>query len=364
MKLLLVTGSLNQGGSEYQLLALSMLLTNNGINNEVYAITDYDYFLQVVNANKIKYSCNSNKGNALQKLIRASIDIIRKKPDLVISYNKRPSQVAIIARILSGLKFKLVISERTAQVKPFRDFLHFTLARFADIIITNSASRCDQIKHLYPALRNRTRYIPNIIDLQRFKTLKPHETVTADYQLTCVGRIAREKNIHNLIQGVHLLHCKGYKLKLELIGQANDKEYLSSLLTLVNSLNLGEIVKYLGPTENIITVYQSTDLLCQVSYYEGSSNVIAEAVSAGIPVVVSDIPENRFIIEEGQNGFLVDPEKPDSIADGIERYIRLTYIEKLQLRKNNLQKSSQLFDQNLVMSHYRNLIDSLAGLTD
>lgn len=364
MKLLLVTGSLNQGGSEYQLLALSRLLTKNDLDNEVYGITDYNYFHQFVIANKIQYSCNSNKGNALQKLKRSLRDVIRKKPDLVISFNKRPSQVAILARILSGHKFRLVISERTAQVKPFKDFLYFTLARLADIVVTNSNSRCEQIKHLYPWLRERTVFIPNIIDLERFKTLKIKGAISYKNQLTYVGRIAREKNINKLIHAVHILHSKGYKLTLDLIGQANDKKYLGSLLALIKFLHLGEIVKYLGPTEEITDVYRSTDLLCQVSFYEGFSNVIAEAVSAGIPVVASDIPENRYLIEESQNGFLVNPEKAESIASGIEKYFGLTYDEKLQLRNNNLEKSSQLFDQNLVISGYRNIIDRLTGLTD
>lgn len=364
MKLLLVTGSLNQGGSEYQLLVLSRLLTKNGFDNEVYAITDYDYFLQFVIANNIKYSFNSNKGNALQKLIRASIDIIRKKPDLVISYNKRPSQVAILARIMSGMNFKLVISERTAQVKPLRDFLYFTLARFADIVVTNSTSRCEQIKHLYPRLRSRTLFIPNIVDLEKFKTLKINSTESTSHKLTYVGRIAREKNIQNLIHAVHILSRKGYKLKLELIGRADDKKHLSSLHSLVHSLHLGEIVNFLGPTKDITNVYRSTDLLCLVSYYEGQSNVIAEAVSAGIPVVVSDIQENRYLIEESQNGFLVHPGKPESIADGIERYIKLPYNEKLQIRNNNLLKSSHLFDQNLVISGYRKIISTLMDHSD
>lgn len=364
MKLLLVTGSLNQGGSEYQLLALSRLLTKNGFDNEVYAITDHDYFLQFVIANNIKYSCNSNKGNSLQKLTRTLIDIIRKKPDLVISFNKRPSQVAIFARILSGMKFKLVISERTAQEKPIRDFLYFTLARLADIIVTNSTSRCEQIKHLYPRLRERTVFIPNIVDLQRFLTLKDHKAESPYHHLACVGRISREKNIHSLLHAVHLLQSKGYRMKLNLIGQANDKKYLDSLLNLIDSLYLGEIVKYLGPTNDITDVYRSTDLLCQVSYYEGFSNVIAEAVSAGIPVVASDIPENRFLITESQNGFLVNPEKPECIASGIEKYFVLTYYDKLQLRNNNLLKASQLFDQNLVISSYRRIINTLMDISD
>ena len=63
MKILLITGSLNQGGAEFQLLALSILLKSKGLDIEVLALTDYTYFLPFVKKNNIKYSCVSNDGN-------------------------------------------------------------------------------------------------------------------------------------------------------------------------------------------------------------------------------------------------------------------------------------------------------------
>jgi hypothetical protein len=101
MKLLLVTGSLNQGGSEYQLLDLSRLLTKMVFDNEVYAITNHDYFLQFVIANNIKYSCNSNKGNSSE----ANTYLIRyyqEETRLVISFNKRPSQLQFLPESFQG----------------------------------------------------------------------------------------------------------------------------------------------------------------------------------------------------------------------------------------------------------------------
>jgi len=77
----------------------------------VFAITDYSYYLPYLEENQIKYSCITNKGNNLIRLIKAIYHIISKKPEIAISYIKRVSQVAILARVVSLFKFKLIISE-------------------------------------------------------------------------------------------------------------------------------------------------------------------------------------------------------------------------------------------------------------
>ena len=57
-------------------------------------------------------------------------------------------------------------------------------------------------------------------------------------------------------------------------------------------------------------VYSQIDCLCLISDYEGFSNVIAEALCCGKAVVTSDIPENRYLIEDGINGFVVNQQSP------------------------------------------------------
>ena len=56
MKILFITGSLNQGGAEYQILELAKLFQNKGHEVEVFAITDYAFYKPFIIKNKIKYS--------------------------------------------------------------------------------------------------------------------------------------------------------------------------------------------------------------------------------------------------------------------------------------------------------------------
>ncbi len=367
-KILLVVGSINQGGAEFQLLSLARLLQSKDLNIEVLALTDYDYFLPYIKDHKLTYSCVTNEGNSFQRLRRAVKQINAKKPDLVISYIKRVSQVAIFARALSAFRFKLIISERTSLLKPWHDLYYFNLALLANKITVNSPSKLAYINSRFPLLAKKAVFMPNIIDVKKFEQVHQHEAPHTTCRITFVGRISPEKNILNLVRAIHLLVEKGYDINLSLHGAGSNKSYLSEVTTLINELNLNNTIRYNGPTKDVLDVYNNTDLLCLVSFFEGFSNVLSEAICAGIPVIASDIEENRFLVQEGINGFLIDPNNYKSLASGIEQFLLLTPFEREIMAVNNRRKALAVFDEEKVYQSYldifRKIGFSISGKTN
>jgi glycosyltransferase involved in cell wall biosynthesis len=58
------------------------------------------------------------------------------------------------------------------------------------------------------------------------------------------------------------------------------------------------------------------DALVQVSHFEGQPNAVLEAIACNLPVVFSDIPEHRELLDD-RGCFFVDPASPESICDGL-----------------------------------------------
>jgi len=359
IKILLVTGSLNQGGAEYQILLLSKLLLSKGYNAELIALTDYTYYLPFVKENKIPFTCIKNNGNNFQRLHRAINGIIQKEPDLVISYIKKVSQIAILAKIFSGFKFKLMISERTSAIRYWHDIYYFNLALFSNKILVNSISKYGYIIKRFPLIKKRTIFIPNLIDIKRFAEVHHVESSDDSARLTFVGRISPEKNLLNLVKAIKIVRDNGFKVCLSLFGEAHNRKYLMELNQLIKELLLLDSVKYEGPVKDVVEIYKKTDLLCLVSYYEGLSNVLSEAISCGIPVIASNIPENRYLIEDKRNGFLVEPVLPVSIADGIIKYILLDQNGVEIISNNNRKKACELFNEETTYNAYKEMFESL-----
>ena len=97
-----------------------------------------------------------------------------------------------------------------------------------------------------------------------------------------------------------------------------------------------------GYVENIWEYYKAMDIFLLPSRSEGFSLALLEAGAAGLPVIVSNIPGNDEIIEDGKNGFLFQVENPEGLRDA---------IAKLSA-DNNLMSSFSKNLKSIVMNKY------------
>jgi glycosyltransferase involved in cell wall biosynthesis len=99
-------------------------------------------------------------------------------------------------------------------------------------------------------------------------------------------------------------------------GHASDE-----LRSLHRELGLGGSVRFLGHREDLPDLLATADLFVFPSLYEGMGGAVIEAMALGLPVVASDIPAMREVLEPGENAVLVTPSDPAALADGVERLL-------------------------------------------
>jgi glycosyltransferase involved in cell wall biosynthesis len=85
---------------------------------------------------------------------------------------------------------------------------------------------------------------------------------------------------------------------------------------LINELE-DEYIIWLGHRNDIMDVYNSTDIACLPSYREGLPKSLVEAMAMSCPIVSTDVPGCRECVEDGVNGFLVPSRNSDLLADRI-----------------------------------------------
>ena len=112
----------------------------------------------------------------------------------------------------------------------------------------------------------------------------------------------------------------------------------------------------MGQTNKVIEAYKEIDLIILISDYEGFSNVIAEALTCGLPIITSAIPENEYLVSDSINGFTVNHKDVLSIANGIEKFINLPIKIKQKISFNNRKKSEEIFDNDNLYNQYLKLI--------
>jgi glycosyltransferase involved in cell wall biosynthesis len=105
---------------------------------------------------------------------------------------------------------------------------------------------------------------------------------------------------------------------------------------------------------------QGVDIAVLPSYREGTPRILLEAAACGLPIVATDVPGCREIVEHKVNGLLVPPKDPKAIAEAI-RYIASHPQEKRRMGEAGRRKVLREFDERIVirrtMEVYRELLD-------
>jgi glycosyltransferase involved in cell wall biosynthesis len=117
-----------------------------------------------------------------------------------------------------------------------------------------------------------------------------------------VGRLWHQKRIKDVIWAADLLKVTRKDVHLLIIGEGPQREALERFRELCL---IEDQVHFLGARSDVMRLMPHFDLLWLASSFEGLPNVIMEAMSAGVPVVATDIWGNRELVVHGETGFLV-----------------------------------------------------------
>lgn len=138
-------------------------------------------------------------------------------------------------------------------------------------------------------------------------------------QILFPSRLIREKGTAELLQACQRLWSQGIELEL-LVAGALDTGNRSSLSAIeLNQLQANSSIRCLGHVEDMQALYAASDIVVLPSWREGLSRSLIEAAAMERPIVTTDVPGCRDVVEHGQSGLLV----PLRDARSIELAIRL-----------------------------------------
>lgn len=104
---------------------------------------------------------------------------------------------------------------------------------------------------------------------------------------------------------------------------AGDGEMEAAWKELARELGLQARVHFLGnvPHAKIPLFIRAADVFVLNSEYEGLSHTLLEVLNLGTPIIASDVCGNPEVVEDGVNGFLVDPHEPRQLAELVRRLL-------------------------------------------
>lgn len=256
----------------------------------------------------------------------------REKPDAVLVAKDRAGRAALIARMLAGVQMNIwirlgthlsaALQHKPALVRWWRLApMSWFYPKADGVIAVADGVREDTLK-ITGMASDKVRVIRNPVITSNIENLArvsaPHVWLE-DKEIPVimgVGRLSRQKDFVTLIKAFALVKQQWQQgkgsLRLIILGEGGDRDILEQL---IESLDLCQDVLLPGFQLNPYSWISRADLFVLSSRWEGSPNVLAEALALGVPCVAADCPSGpNEILAAGQYGPLVPMGNVDAMA--------------------------------------------------
>ena len=165
--------------------------------------------------------------------------------------------------------------------------------------------------------------VPNAIDLDRFVPGDRHVAraqlgiPTGSFVALMLANLAPHKGQSTTLKAIRSLLDRGLPVECWLVGEdrATGGRYEQELRALASSLALADSVRFLGYRQDVPVLLQAADALVLPSTHEGLPLSVLEAQACRIPIVGSEIPGIREVVEDGETGFLLPADDSEGFAD-------------------------------------------------
>lgn len=194
------------------------------------------------------------------------------------------------------------------------------------------------------------------VDTERFKP-RPENT-SLGMNIAFIGRLLWDKGIGEFVEAANQLKKQGVNASFHIYGGQYKNNPMSVPDEVLDEWKSNQIFMLHGQKDRIEDHLEEIDIVCLPSYREGLPKALLEAASSGIPIVTTDSPGCREVVDDGINGFLVPPKNAVMLAKKIQQLIENPDL-RAQFGKAGREKVLREFTVDKVVKQTMNIYTSL-----
>jgi glycosyltransferase involved in cell wall biosynthesis len=315
LKICFLAGTLEHGGAERQLFYWLRTLGQCGADSTVLSLDRGEFWEGPIQNLGVSVVWVGQERSRLRRLFRITKQL-RQTPAQAIQSQHffANGYVGMVGKILGIGSIGAIRNDGVTEVLQSGRIggqlnlrLPATLAANSRRGVRYAVGQGVSSKHLF--------FLPNVIDTQRFSPV--NHPAQSPFTLLAVGRLVEQKRLDRFLLVLSRLR---QQLRLDVKGlivgpsRAGDavRERLESLARQLGLLP--DAVQFYGAVADMTRIYQQASVVLLTSDYEGTPNVLLEAMACGLPVVstrVGGVPE---IVQDRQTGFLLEAEDCDGLV--------------------------------------------------
>ena len=358
MKVLQCISSLEGGGAEKQFGYLCESLVELGVEVVAVSLRPGKNLNRVLKSGAT-YIQIKNSGNFDPLIIWRMYRLVAlQKPDVIQSWIP---QMDIFAGIVARLaRVPHVVSERTSKSglpSGWRETLRIAIGRRASAVVANGMGGKEYWHCCAPKVS--TTLIPNAIPFSDIEAALPDAGLEIglrpnDELVVYLGQLIQIKNISNLVPAIIEVVKQRAHTKAVLVGEGVLAAEVTSAAT---ASGYGSHIRVIPFTESPYGWLKRASVFVSVSEYEGNPNTVLEAIAAGCPVVVSDIPAHREFLDD-RSAIFVSGQSHESIATGLLEVLNNPFAakERAELARKRLAGRTSVSTAMQYFGVYQNIL--------
>lgn len=319
------------GGAERVGTTIGKLLANKGHHVSYVIMGDRQSEINTILPSEDVCSRFYLKNNYL-RWFRMNRLIRTQNADVVFAPCRTLSRDLIIATKFMGLKCRVIVrSDNPLKTlgASLRRQIKFTF-RFADIVIAQQEEMRQEIINEYPVPEYKVIALQNPVDFDNIKLQAQQPSPYTDgndiirYVWVARFSVTGTKGQDVLAKAFTIVHKKNPQARLYYVGRCYESEFLEKVKNILKDAGILQFVTFVGFDSNPYKWVQYADCFVLPSRVEGLPNALVEAMYLGKPVVSTRcLPIVDRMIEDGVNGYRVEVEDYEAMADAMIKAVEL-----------------------------------------
>lgn len=336
LKVCFLAGTLGQGGAERQLFHILCALVQNGCVPRVLYLRQNEIWESRIQALGLRVTRVGQFKSKLGRLLKILVEL-RKDPPLIFQSQHfyMNAYAGAAARMLGLVSIGALRSNGVMEMRDCGPAGGWLNLHMPHLMAANSwaAMRHAASQNVPPS---RLFLLSNVVDTAGFNPGAFRRG--GPLRLLAAGRLIESKRFDRFVALIAQLRLT---LKCDLNGIiVGDGPLKDSLQAQAVSLGLPPSALDLrGDLADLAAVYREADVFVITSEYEGTPNVLLEAMASGLPVVATNVGGVPDVVHDGQNGLLVEAGDEEGLYAALERLLRAPEL------RSSLGRSAQVYVQ-------------------
>lgn len=337
---------------------------------EVILVAPYDKYSETLKEEFEYYDIYmNNKGTNPKEDIKTLLEFYKLykeiQPDVVLNYTIKPNIYGNIVckwlkiktiNNISGLGTVFITKNLVTKIVKF--LYKYALASSSKIFFQNKDDRDLFIDHKL-VHGDKCEILPGSgIDTNEFSPIT-YVKENEQFVFLLIARMLWDKGVGEYVDAAKIVKERFPNVEFQLLGSLDAVNNSAISKKQMSTWSDEGYINYLGTTDKVKEFIAKADCVVLPSYREGTPRTLLESASMAKPLIATNVPGCKDVVDDGINGYLCEVKNSEDLARKMEMLLQLSDEEKIKMGKLGREKIKATYDETFVINSYKSAINMI-----